>query len=69
MRTYQEIMDEVHRTLEHDGMTFRRLHEELKEINPKGGLPLWQRYPNLPFWVSVAALGVATTTVLLRLLL
>ena len=69
MRTYQEIMTEVNRTTEHDGRTLRRLHKELKRINPRNGLPLWQRYPNLPFVVSAAALGTTTIMLLLRLLL
>ena len=53
-RTYKEIMDDVQKASY--GKEMRKLHKELKEIDPGNGFPLFMRYPNLPDIAMIATL-------------
>lgn len=56
---YDELAAEVIRK-DLSAKEARMLHKALKQYN--SGIPLVMRYPNLPLWISIAAL----TLVLLR---
>lgn len=63
-RTYKEIMDDVQQAS--SGKEMRELHKELRQHkNHYGGLPMFMRYPNLPYIVSAISMiiVIAITTV------
>lgn len=60
-RTYKEIMDDVQKASY--GKEMRKLHKELKEIDPGNGFPLFMRYPNLPDIAISISMGITLIVV------
>lgn len=53
-RTYWEIIDDLQKASY--GKEMRKLHKELRELDPKNGLPMFMRYPKVPgIMMSISA--------------
>lgn len=63
--TYSELLRAVHAAHGVSGKKARRLHRALKRFGD--GLPLWDRYPLLPMYISVLAFVVSALALLLLL--
>lgn len=65
-RSYKEIMDDVQKA--NYGKEMRALHKELKQHEDRyGGLPMFMRYPNLPYIVSATSLIIAIAVVIIKI--
>lgn len=65
-RSYKEIMDDVQKA--NYGKEMRVLHKELKQHEDRyGGLPMFMRYPNLPYIVSATSLIIAIAVVIIKI--
>ena len=65
-RSYKEIMDDVQKA--NYGKEMRVLHKELKQQEDRyGGLPMFMRYPNLPYIVSATSLIIAIAVVIIKI--
>lgn len=53
-RTYAEMMDDYQKAI--PGAEVRRLHKELKDAG-YGGLPMFNRYPDFPYYFSIGVLA------------
>ena len=65
-RSYKEVMDDVQKA--NYGKEMRALHKELKQHEDRyGGLPMFMRYPNLPYIVSATSLIIAIAVVIIKI--
>lgn len=62
-RDFEELLDRLRFCS--SAKEARAIHKELRKYGD--GMPLYDRYPNLPIWVSSAALVLAVVCLLIKI--
>lgn len=65
-RSLEEVLKDIDNTPEYNRKRLRELHREVKKIDDWYGVPIYLRYPYLPYIVSCPMIAIAILIKILR---